>query len=271
MSGSGKGKEQKSTRHRGDRSDWSHTNRTASTIERCKVWLWRVSKPYTACITGPEGLALGDHLLLQDHHLLPMGQSPRFGKASTLGHLLCNHPVLVWGTPGDPVGRQSASLADPMFTLGVCGFQVNTAYARLLQDTYCRTHTETDLCFIWNSNLTRRLLFFLLNLAVLSRPQCDTNTQGWRGRLMTAREVEGTRPEEVGEQLSAALQGFRKHLQSRGSVNRKHGLSTAVRSMCLQRGNKWPELGGICGAQSPASVGFELFLIFHKSENLSRA
>lgn len=95
MSSPGKGKEQKSTRHRGDRSDWSPTNRTASTVERCKVWLWRVSKPYTACITGPEGLALGDHPLLQDHHLLPVGQSPRFGKPSTLGHLLCNHPVLV--------------------------------------------------------------------------------------------------------------------------------------------------------------------------------
>lgn len=76
---------------------------------------------------------------------------------------------------------------------------------------------------------------------------------------MTAREVEGTRPEEVGEQLSAALQGFWKHLQCRESVNRKHGLSTAVRSMCLQRGSEWPELGGICGAQSPVSVGFELF------------
>lgn len=61
-----------------------------------------------------------------------------------------------------------------------------------------------------------------------------------------------------GEQLLAPLSGFPKHMHCFGPVNRRHGISTAVRAMRLQRGRMGPEFVGLCGAQTSASPEFKL-------------
>ena len=109
----------------------------------------------------------------------------------------------------DSGGPQEARpLADPMHTLGAYG-----CHRKYSMPDNARDLLKKYLLLTRNCSLRGHLTFFLLHVATLVVPRCDTNAEDQRERLIRAREAEGIGPGSPGEKLSAALSGFPKHLQ----------------------------------------------------------